>query len=98
MQHGALACIAGMPMGCWGLQRLEKASEGAARPAAEPQVVLPTGTVSISRRPVVSVAPDESPPLESPPVKPSAPGRHWLDEPEDLGAPFPFPGADRWMH
>lgn len=52
--------------------------------------MLPTGTVSIRKWPVVA-APNDDTPFSESPVKASAPGRHWLDEPEDLGEPRHHP-------
>lgn len=46
-------------------------------------MILPTA-VAVRKKPIVSVPSDHIQASDSP-IKASAPGRHWLDEPEDLG-------------
>ena len=47
------------------------------------EVVVPTA-VAVRKKALISV-PEQDVEASDSPVRASAPGRHWLDEPEDLG-------------
>jgi len=70
---------------CTSLQRQEAGHEEGATPAA---MVLP-GAISTKKVARVSGPPDNLSESASP-VRASGEGKHWLDEPEDLGTPPPL--------